>query len=572
MRRQPIVESKNNRLLGVSRWVAGRHTAGSKRGRKATTDVGVKHGKLWGVRGAPVPMATSQSGASPIVPVSVAVAQDGQLYLLANDGEAWRAHPDDIQEYGARAWRRLDVPEDLLFLELSVDPAGTIVAHARIATGSRAWRPSGDSSQIDAYDGGEQRFVLASDGSWHPYDPDRLNALESSYGRFSEASNRLSNVTLGMPLLPGYEPLHIASDGYIKNKLAPFRGRPRIGVFGRPPREAAGRMERWLNYYRAHYGFQTERGAMNASVRTFLLTGDSLLAHPDAVIVPSSSERTFPALDLPATFEVSSAGMHQRPVPSARDILRDEIGAGIAANAHLALDRIEHALGLRDDLGNDVDEASYRASPHYQRFTVASADAGIIASVAATIMQRREADLHTDDNVLHRLLLQAERLFAYSIDGAPEKQLVIRLRDLIDGKQLKFSANEWPGREDDLHAFASIQLSKIAHDLGIGMAAAVHVSDRLQSDKGARHARRTEDVARGIALDYAKQLDSERSPVNGQFARFSDLRAFSASLQNVDSDAVDKQLAQDALELASMTPTRGAVKRLHPEYLCAHYL
>jgi hypothetical protein len=346
--------------------------------------------------------------------------------------------------------------------------------------------------------------------------------------------------------------MHIASDGYLRNKLAPFRQRTGIEVRGGQPRETSGRIERWIKYYRAHFGFQTKRGAMNASVRRYLEIGDSFVSDPSAAMVPV----------LPEVLRDNRANMRD-----ARHVLQAEIGTRIATNAHLALDRIEHALGLLDTGGYQVDRAVYSASPLYQRFTVAPTGAGMIASIAATITLRRDVDLHTDDNVLYRLLRQAERLFASSIDGTPEKKLVDRLRSLIDFKRLKFSANEWPSKEDELHAFAMIQLRKIAHDLAIGLTATSHVNDRLAPASGMRRAARAQDVARGIALDYAKQIDSDKDAVNWQFKKGENLKVFSASLQNIQRGAVEQQLATDVRELISLTPTLGAVKRLRaPAY------
>ncbi|HYE40259.1 MAG TPA: hypothetical protein VEB23_10025, partial [Ramlibacter sp.] len=179
------------------------------------------------------------------------------------------------------------------------------------------------------------------------------------------------------------------------------------------------------------------------------------------------------------------------------------------------------------------------------------------------------------NNVLHQLHRQADELLRNT--GSAEAQaLVNRLHDLMHVKQVYIPAQEttgekvkdlsgWGGR-DTTHAFFTMQLHKMASDLGQTFKAVQTVSQKLAAapaDDAAALARNAE-VARGMVQEAVAHMDSDRSGrVNTDFRRYESLSDYATQ---TDPAVVEKQLAKELRDLRAMPADVRLSKLNAPEF------
>ena len=326
----------------------------------------------------------------------------------------------------------------------------------------------------------------------------------------------------------------------IRNRAAFHASPAPVQVPGFEAREAQSRGSRWLNFFSAAYGTQTERGARNANVRRELAVGAKLMQLPNAAIPPRPPE----------------GGVDHHAV------IRGDMVNKLVSNATTALDRIEKELGTLDRSGQPVSPDIYRNNELYQRFRF---------EAPSTLGKAAGAVRHVDNNnnVLHHLHRQAMELLQHT-DSPQAQELVVRLHALMHVKRIHIPADERAGvkdltgmgARDTAHAFLTTQLAKVASDLGHTFKTVKSVNDKLASDSapaGPIAASRTDEVIQGMCREAVARMDAPgEGRVNTEFNRYNTLADYAT---HTDPAIVEKQLVSELRTMRAL-PDDNRLSRL----------
>ena len=545
----------------------------------------------------------------------VGCSPNGEVYLLDHNGEMWRGRPDDVLAKSegkteAVGWRRLDVPDSMAkAVEITTLPKGEI----QVSTAARDDWPA-DTPGL----GPDNRlhFVLSKKDEWKPHEQMTVDVLDLAYrDRLkNQAANRKGGVTLGIgagkrsgweheehpSLAVRYtrpitdylsnqlnrmsptaravtgavgEMAVSAAIGYATGRALGLAGRaawlarpvgalvptmirnrkmfhaspPPIQLPGLDQKPAQSRGGRWANFFRAVYTPHTEREALNAALRKELAVGLKLMQRPNSSI--------------PAPPSGGGADHYAE--------IRGDMVNRLITNAQTALNRIEKELGTIDAHGQPVAPNVYQNNDLYKRFRF---DAPGTIKGAVTNAPRQVNDTN---NVLYQLHRQAEELLR-NTGSAQAQALVDRLHDLMHVKQVYIPAQDttgekvkdlsgWGGR-DTTHAFFTMQLHKMASDLGHTFKAVQTVQQKLATapDGDAAALARNSEVARGMVQEAAAHMDADSNGrVNTDFRRYESLRDYATQ---TDPAVVEKQLAKELHDLRSMPADVRLSKLNGPEF------